>query len=199
MKFNKKAEERMQRANMNLYVVRHGQTRLNAEHRAQGRKGAPLNELGIEQAKELNRKFREEGIKFDYVYSSPQERAIQTAKIASGIENIEDIIVDNRLDVYDLGTADGMFMKDIKITGTVPDMSIYDGVEKLEDYKKRIKSFLDEIIEKYKNKEGNILIVGHKDSTGMISAYFEGFKVETIYDDYLKLACENCGFKRFEV
>ena len=51
----------------------------------------------------------------------------------------------------------------------------------------------------YKDKEGNILIVGHKDSTGMISAYFEGFKVETIYDDYLKLACENCGFKRFEV
>lgn len=29
-----------------------------------------------------------------------------------------------------------MFMADIKITGTVPDMSIYDGVEKLEDYKK---------------------------------------------------------------
>lgn len=90
-------------------------------------------------------------------------------------------------------------MKDIKITGTVPDMSIYDEVEELEDYKKRIKSFLDEIIEKYKNKEENILIVGHKDSTGMISAYFEGFKVETIYDDYLNLACENCGFKRFEV
>ena len=91
---------------MNLYIVRHGQTRLNAEHRVQGRKGAPLNEVGIEQAKELNRKFREEGIKFDYVYSSPQERAIKTAKIASGIENTEDIIVDDRLDVYDLGTAD---------------------------------------------------------------------------------------------
>ena len=184
---------------MNLYIVRHGQTRLNAEHRAQGRKGAPLNEVGIEQAKELNRKFREDGIKFDYVYSSPQERAIQTAKIAAGIEDTEDIIVDNRLDVYDLGSADGMLMKDIKITGTVPDMSVYDGVEKLEDYKKRIKSFLDEMIERYKNKKGNILIVGHKDSTGMISAYFEGVKVETIYDDYLKLACRNCEFKRFEV
>ena len=189
----------MQISKMNLYIVRHGQTRLNAEHRVQGRKGAPLNEVGIAQAKELNRKCKEEKIKFDYVYSSPQERAIQTAKIASGIENMEDIIVDDRLDVYDLGTADGMLMKDIKITGTVPDMSIYDGVEKLEDYKKRIKSFLDEIIEKYKNKEGNVLIVGHKDSTGMISAYFEGFKVETIYDDYLELACENCGFKKFEV
>ncbi len=36
---------------MNLYIVRHGQTRLNAEHRAQGRNGEPLNEVGIEQAK----------------------------------------------------------------------------------------------------------------------------------------------------
>ena len=43
----------------------------------------------------------------------------------------------------------------------------------------------------------NILIVGHKDSTGMLSAYFENFKVETIYDDYLKLASPNCGYKKY--
>ena len=29
-------------------------------------------------------------------------------------------------------------MKDVKITGTVPDMSIYEGVESLEEYKSRI-------------------------------------------------------------
>lgn len=181
---------------MNLYIVRHGQTRLNAEHRAQGRNGEPLNEVGIEQAKELKRKFETEKIKFDYIYSSPQERAIQTAKISTGEENI---IIDSRLDVYDLGSADGMLMLDIKITGTVPDMNIYEGVEKLEDYKERIYSFISEIIEKYKNTDYNILIVGHKDSTGMLSAYFEGFKVETIYDDYLKLASPNGGYKKYRV
>lgn len=42
---------------MNLYIARHGQTKLNAEHRAQGRNGEPLNEVGIEQAKELKKKF----------------------------------------------------------------------------------------------------------------------------------------------
>lgn len=90
-------------------------------------------------------------------------------------------------------------MSDIKITGTIPDTSIYDGVKKLEDYKERIYSFIFEIIEKYKNTEYNILIVGHKDSTGMLSAYFEGFKVETIYDDYLKLASPNCGYKKYTI
>ena len=118
----------------------------------------------------MKKKFDAEKIKFDCIYSSPQERAIQTAKISTGENNI---IIDDRLNVYDLGSADGMLMSDIKITGTVPDMNIYDGVEKLENYKKRIYSFISEIIEKYKNTDYNILIVGHKDSTGMLSAYFE--------------------------
>ena len=115
---------------MDLYIARHGQTRLNAEHRAQGRNGEPLNEVGIEQAKKLKKKFDAEKIKFDYIYSSPQERAIQTAKISTGENNI---IIDDRLNVYDLGSADGMLMSEIKITGTVPDMSLYDGVEQLCD------------------------------------------------------------------
>lgn len=181
---------------MNVYIVRHGQTKLNAEHRVQGRNGELLNETGMEQAKELKKKFDADKIKFDYIYSSPQERAIQTAKIATGESNI---IVDDRLNVYDLGSSDGMLASDIKFTGTVPDMNIYDGVERLEDYKERIYSFIEDIIEKYKNTDYAILIVGHKDSTGMLSAYFEGFKVETIYDDYLKLASPNCEYKKYTI
>lgn len=179
---------------MNLYIVRHGQTRLNSEHRAQGRNGEPLNDIGIEQAKVLNERFDFENIRFDFIYSSPQERAIQTARIVSGGDNI---IIDNRLDVYDLGTADGMLMSEIKVTGCVPDMSIYTGVEKLEDYKKRIFDFINEINGEYKGQDINILVVGHKCTTGMISAYFENFKVETIYDDFLKLSVKNGEYKKY--
>lgn len=179
---------------MIIYIARHGQTKVNAEHRAQGRNGEPLNQTGIDQAKELKKKFEEENIMFDYIYSSPQERAIQTAEISTGRS---DIIIDERLNVYDLGTADGLLMSDIKTTGTVPDMDVYKGVEKLEDYKKRMYSFIDEIIEKFGDTDKNILIVGHKDSTGMLSAYFEGFIVDTIYDDYLQLASPNCEYKKY--
>lgn len=179
---------------MVIYITRHGQTKINAENRAQGRNGSPLNEMGIEQAKELRRKFEEEKIVFDYIYSSPQERAIQTAKISTGRE---DIIVDDRLNVYDLGSADGLLISKIKVTGTVPDMAVYKGVEKLEDYKKRIYCFINEILQKQENHDCTILIVGHKDSVGMLSAYFEDFKVETIYDDYLKLSCSNGEYKKY--
>lgn len=90
-------------------------------------------------------------------------------------------------------------MSEIKITGTVPDMSIYTGVEELEHYKKRIFSFIEEIIDKYANTNNTILVVGHKDSSGMLDAYFNGIKIESIYDDYLKLASSNCEYKKYTI
>ena len=179
---------------MVIYVVRHGQTDLNLERKAQGRNGLPLNEEGIKQAKLLNRKFEEANITFDYIYSSPQERTVQTAKISSGSDKI---IIDERLDVYDLGSADGLPLSEIKMTGTVPDMKIYSGVEDLEDYKKRIYSFIEDLIKDYGKANCNILIVGHKDSSGMLDAYFNEFKIESIYDDYLKLSSSNCEYKKY--
>lgn len=179
---------------MVIYVVRHGQTDLNLERKAQGRNGLPLNEEGIKQAKLLNRKFEEANITFNYIYSSPQERAVQTAKISSGSDKI---IIDERLDVYDLGSADGLPLSKIKMTGTVPDMKIYSGVEDLEDYKKRIYSFIEDLIKDYGKANCNILIVGHKDSSGMLDAYFNGFEIKTIYDDYLKFASSNCEYKKY--
>lgn len=181
---------------MRLFVVRHGQTKVNAECRAQGKTSEELNDVGINQAKELNKRFKNDNITFDYIFSSPQERAVQTAKIATGRD---DIIIDARLDVYDLGSANGIPYREIKMTGTVPDMNIYDGVEKLDDYKVRILSFISEIEKEFKNTNSNILIVGHKDSTGMLSAYFEGFEVNTIYDDYLKLASKPGEYKIYEI
>lgn len=180
---------------MNIYIVRHGQTKLNAERKVQARKGEPLNEIGIKQANELKDKFEKEKVNFDLVFSSPQERAIQTAEIVSK----KKAIIDNRLDVYDLGTADRMLISEIKMTGIVPDISIYDGVENVSDYKKRILSFINEIIEKYKNEDVNILIAGHKCTTGMISAYFEKFEVNSIYDDFLKLASKNGEYKKYVI
>lgn len=84
-----------------LYVIWHGETDLNKEGRLQRRDGLPLNGSRIEQARILSTKL--ENIHFDLIYSSPQERAIQTAKLTTG----KHPIIDHRLDVFDLGEADG--------------------------------------------------------------------------------------------
>ena len=153
-----------------IYVIRHGQTDLNKQGRLQGRNGEPLNEEGIKQAKEL--KIKLQGIKFDHVFSSPQERAIETACIATNTSPT----VDNRLDVFDLGSADRLKKEEVSFSfgGFLPDTTIYSGVEDPKAYFKRVFSFLDEIKSNPNMKDKNILICGHKCTTACIACYFNG-------------------------
>ena len=60
-----------------IYIIRHGKTELNRAKALQGRSDHPLNEEGILQAKEAAEKLRD--VSFDYVFSSPLIRALQTA------------------------------------------------------------------------------------------------------------------------
>lgn len=71
-----------------LYLMRHGQTLFNTQGRVQGACDSPLTELGIEQAGLAKTYFDKEGISFDAVYSSTQERATDTAKIVSGQDQV---------------------------------------------------------------------------------------------------------------
>ena len=64
---------------MILYVVRHGQTEWNLEHRCQGISDIPLTEKGIEEAKQLQELVK--SLNIDVVISSPLSRARDTAKI----------------------------------------------------------------------------------------------------------------------
>lgn len=67
-----------------FYLVRHGKTLFNHLGRMQGYCDSPLTELGLQQAQQASAKLKD--IWFDHIYSSPSERAWNTA----------DIIVKNR-------------------------------------------------------------------------------------------------------
>ncbi|WP_144510170.1 histidine phosphatase family protein [Bacillus sp. FJAT-22090] len=155
-----------------IYVIRHGQTDINKEGRMQGKQGLALNDYGIKQAEALREKLQD--IKFDLVFSSPQERAMQTAKIATGLE----VISDKRLDVYDVGEADGLNKAQVKMLGPIPDPTVYKGVENVDSYIKRIFGFMYELQNEYGQKEANIFISGHRCTTGCIGAYFEGMPID---------------------
>ncbi len=167
---------------MKIYIIRHGQTDLNKQHRAQGRKGLPLNEDGLTQANLLGQNLKD--IKFDAIFSSPQERALQTARLASGQEPI----VDNRLNVYDLGSADNLLYSEIKMVGNIPDPEIYAGVEEPNAFVKRLNSFINDLIKQFGNTNKNILVCGHKCTSGYICAYFEN---KLCCEDFLKFSPSN--------
>ncbi len=75
-----------------LYLVRHGETAWNAEHRWQGHIDIPLMATGIEQARRLAAHLRETPLAA--VYTSDLQRARMTADIiaeAQGIRALPDV------------------------------------------------------------------------------------------------------------
>ena len=63
-----------------LYLIRHGETEWNLTGRWQGHTDIPLNAIGIEQARILADRLRDEGQRFTAIYSSDLARAWQTAE-----------------------------------------------------------------------------------------------------------------------
>ena len=87
-----------------IYIIRHGQTDLNAQGIVQGKGvNAPLNELGQKQAAAFHEAYKH--VKFDVVYTSSLLRAIQTAEafVMAGIPHIADA----DLDEISWGEAEG--------------------------------------------------------------------------------------------
>jgi uncharacterized phosphatase len=66
-----------------FYLVRHGETSWNAEGKIQGRSDIPLGDIGREQAKKLGEKLT--SVHFDAIYTSPLQRAVETAEIIGNI------------------------------------------------------------------------------------------------------------------
>lgn len=172
-----------------IYVIRHGQTDLNKERKMQGRMGLPLNENGIGQAKALRERLQ--NIKFDFVFSSPQVRAVQTAEIVSGIN----AAIDDRLDVFDLGEADRLRINEVKMDGHLPDSSVYKGIENPDEFVKRVFSFMNELENQHGINKLNILIAGHRCTTGCIGSFFEGIPSDR---NILKFSSDTGDYKTYE-
>lgn len=87
---------------MNLYVVRHGQVPSNVEGIVSGWNDEQLTDKGVLQANEIRNKLQ--NIQFDVVYSSPINRAKQTAII---VAPQNEILYDSRLAEREPGTMLG--------------------------------------------------------------------------------------------
>lgn len=166
-----------------IYFVRHGQTDWNKAGRIQGHTNTELNDEGRKQAQIVKEKLN--GIKFDKVFASPLKRAKETAQIISE----QEIVFDDRLKERCNGELEGKIKTEIKV---FPDFNNPNetrfGIEPLNDFKNRIKSFLDEIAKEYKDK--NVLVVTHGGVCIYVRCYFEGEPNGNIYETYKLNNCE---------
>ena len=166
-----------------IYIVRHGETDWNKEHRIQGHQDIPLNDKGRLDAKEAKDKLKD--IKFDVVFSSPLKRAYETAKIITDNK----IIIDKRLIERNNGKLEGCNNWDIinSIPWNEETVIEYD-VEPISEIRKRTNEFLDYVMDKYQDK--NVLIVTHAGNGIQIRCYFEGEPENGDYGSYRIGNCE---------
>ncbi len=66
-----------------IYLLRHGETLFNKQHKTQGWCDSPLTELGIEQARLAGQTYARKGITVDAAYSSSSERCCDTLELMS--------------------------------------------------------------------------------------------------------------------
>lgn len=151
---------------LRIYFVRHGETVWNTLKIFQGRSNSPLTELGVEQAKKLSQYLKD--IDFKKVYSSPQDRALQTTKLLLGDKNMEITTIDEFQEI-NMGKVEGIpreeFEKNYPIeyhnfwnNALEYNPSAYNG-ESYEEILHRVKLGLEKLI--IENNDGNILVISH--------------------------------------
>lgn len=96
---------------MKIYLTRHGETEWNLENRLQGTYDSRLTEKGVQDIKKLNKRLID--IEIDTIYTSPSQRAIDTAQIIQGQRKIE-IVKSPRLKEMNVGNWQGQVWEKIK-------------------------------------------------------------------------------------
>ena len=176
---------------MKIYAMRHGQTDWNAKGRIQGRTDIPLNETGRAQAEKAAINLPEN---ITVIFSSPLERAIETAEIINKRFNVE-IVTEERLIERNFGDYEGLSINrvDINSLRRWTDNAPTPGGETIHDVFLRITDFLDRLKVEYCDQ--TVLIVSHGHVLRSIIWYFNGLP-----EDGKEAVVEtpNCGFYEFE-
>lgn len=128
-----------------IYLIRHGETQANREDLFRGRNEIPLSESGLLQAEALREYFRERPV--ERIFSSPLNRALQTAAVVFPGRRIES---DERINNLDLGEWSGRAKKEIEADQPelwdqwvrAPERMKFPGGETLETAYGRVEDFL---------------------------------------------------------
>ena len=163
---------------MKLYIIRHGQTDWNLEKKAQGQVDIPLNDTGVNQAKELKEKLQ--SYEFDICYCSPLKRAAQTAEIA--VDGRTQIIFDDNLKERSFGRLEGTDPKTWNMDDYDRRLNTNEnGIEPINDVLARSKKILERIKAENPN-DAKILIIGHGTLLKTLHFNIVGYDDNTVND-----------------
>lgn len=174
--------------------MRHGTTDWNVEYRLQGQTNIPLNDSGIELAREAAARYAD--VHFDVCYCSPLIRALRTAELVlSGRQPKVPIYTDDRLKEMSFGICEGeahiLENPDSRAYKLFKDPVNYEGVEGGETFDElfaRTGEFMREVAIPLSDRGLDVLIVGHGAMNNSIISYMCGIPLERYWD----IGIENC-------
>jgi broad specificity phosphatase PhoE len=173
-----------------LYLARHGQDLDNAAGILNGRRDQPLTAIGLAQAYELAQKIKAAGIRFDKVYSSPLQRAFETAKTITSALDLAPPETLELLIERDFGMMTGLPASEITLR-CAPDLLETDsityflspeGAETFPQLLERAARLLEFLRNTY--PEQTLLLVSHGDFGKMLYAAFYGLAWQEVLSSF---------------
>lgn len=149
---------------MKLIVIRHGESEGNISHLIQGvTTKSNLTDIGREQVSKLAKKLSD--VKIDLAFVSPLDRAKQTAEIILEQHSTTKIELAEQLKEKDAGEFTGRpgdeMLNAWESSGLPFGEFQPEGGESWYQVGERVISFVEEIINQYKNTNIVVLLIGH--------------------------------------
>lgn len=173
-----------------IYLARHGQDEDNARGILNGHRDKPLTALGKEQAELFAKNIKELDLKIEKIYSSPLQRAYDTALAATeilGLNNPEklDLLIER-----DFGAMTGKLISEalknnkngLIHTDTVTYLIEGDGIETFPELITRAKKLFCLLEEN--NAPENILLFCHGDLGKMIYCAFYNLDWKSVLSEF---------------
>ena len=175
-----------------LLLIRHGENDYSKHGKLAGRlPGVHLNARGQEQAEALGKALADTPIKA--IYSSPLERALETAAPIAGARKL-DVIQDPGLLESNVGKWQGQSIRKLaltkywKVIQQAPSRAAHPGGESFLQTQTRIVSALDAICARYKPRD-MIACVFHSDPIKLAVAHYLGLPL----DRFQRLGCDTAS------
>jgi probable phosphomutase (TIGR03848 family) len=173
-----------------LLLIRHGENEFAKTGKLPGRlPGVHLNENGQKQAQALGEALKDVPIKA--IYSSPLERALETAEPIAKARNLI-VIQEPDLRDADVGRWHGKSLKVLrhtniwKIVQNAPSRFQFPGGESFIDLQSRVANALENIVRKNNKPKHIIVVVFHADPIKLAIAHYIGLPL----DHFQRLGCD---------
>lgn len=155
---------------MKLILVRHGETKENAELIMQGQEYGTLSEKGKKQAEKVAERLKD--FDLDYIFSSDLERTRDTAKEIAKYHNTPIKFVEE-IRERDAGIFNGKPVEKFVEEREAKELDAHEfkpqGGEDYQEVKERTAKFLEELIEGYQGE--TVLLVSHGTAMKIMTTY----------------------------